>query len=67
MKSCKIVCVIFLLQKGADATVLDIDGNFAIDHATEGSYVHVLVQEYLKKSGRYTYLREDIFIPNNFV
>ena len=33
--------------------MLDLDGNFAIDHATEGSYAHVIMQEYLKKCSEY--------------
>ena len=33
--------------------MLDLDGNFAIDHATEGSYAHVIMQEYLRKCSEY--------------
>ena len=46
-------CLFLHKQKGADVAVLDMDGNFAIDHATEGSYAHVIMQEHLKKSSEY--------------
>ena len=35
-----------------------MDGNFAVDHATEGSYAHVIMQEHLKKCSEYEHTVE---------
>ena len=45
-----------ILQNGADIRLLDVDGNFAFDHVTSGSYTQQLLDKHIKKNGWYSAL-----------
>ena len=45
--------VLLLLQNGADFTMVDIDGNFAIDHATPNGDTWEVMSSYQNEKGIY--------------
>ena len=45
-------CLVFHLQYDADVTILDVDGNFALDHAPENSESREILQLHYSEKGR---------------
>ena len=46
------ILVLYTTQYNADTTLLDVDGKFAIDYATN-QVIHRLISTHMAKSGEY--------------
>ena len=46
------ILVLYTTQYNADTTLLDVDGKFAVDYATN-QVIHCLISTHMAKSGEY--------------